>query len=339
MIHYLLLFQFTLLYCITIVLGLVVYGSDFDTAAGKLYLVPFLAVPVLHRYMNVFANRLASPALAMLILLTGAILALWVYRPLHFDYWDEHSVNQAILLALLGLFSYLGAVVASVRLRHWQGNHRRAATVSWLVLGLLWMFAVAYPMIPLLAIAMIMAVAMLWSAPITQTLPVKQRSMVLAAGTMKYLAFLVVLDLGLMVWDYQVDTRWAWHISGAFIAAALGCWLAFTGNRRFLWPVVAIVCVNFIAAILWPWFVIHPLHSMLIGLCLGWIAGYLLRGDTQVDPVALLSLALPLFLGLTVGYLFYANLAYAAWRAIFLVPLVILVAALLLRPSASSTSE
>ena len=78
---------------------------------------------------------------------------------------------------------------------------------------------------------------------------------------------------------------------------------------------------------------------MLIGLCLGWIAGYLLRGDTQVDPVALLSLALPLFLGLTVGYLFYANLAYAAWRAIFLVPLVILVAALLLRPSASSTSE
>ena len=338
MIHYLLLFQFTLLYCVTTVLGLVVYGSDFDATAGKLYLIPLIAVPVLHRYLKGNARRLAAPKAATPILLAGAVLALLAYRPLHFGYWDEHSVSQAILLALLGLFSYLGAVVASVRLRHWQGNHQRAATASWLVLGLFWMFAVAYPMIPLLAIAMIMAVAVLWSVPFTQTLPLKQRPVVFAAGAVKYLMFLVVLDLGLTVWDYQVDSRWAWHISGAFLTAALGCWLAFTGKRRFFWPVVAIVCINFVAAILWPWYVVHPLHSALIGISLGWIAGYLLRGDTQLNPVTLLALALPLFLGLIVGYLFYANLAYAAWRAILLIPLAIVVAMSLRRPSTPSTS-
>lgn len=330
MIHYLLLFQFTLLYWLIIVVGLIVYGSDFASAAGKLYLLPLLGLPLLHRFIHRFARGLASPWPAALILLCGAVLALLAYQPLHFGYWDEHSNRQALLLALLGVFSYLASVVASVRLRHWQGNHQRAVAMTWLLLGLVWMFAVAYPMVALLAMAMILAVASVWSVPVAQALPVTTHAMPMPAGVLKYLMFLLVLDLGLVIWDYQVDSRWAWYLGGAFITAAVGSWLALVMRRRLFWPVVALACINFIAAIMWPAFVIHPLHSVLIGLCLGWVVGYVLQSDEGPNPEVMFALSVPLFLGLITGYLFYANLAYVTWRTLLLVPLV----ALLLRKPA-----
>jgi hypothetical protein len=86
---------------------------------------------------------------------------------------------------------------------------------------------------------------------------------------------------------------------------------------------MALVCINFVAAILWPPLVIHPIHSAVVGLCLGWTCGYLLQGDHKPNPVVMLALAGPWFLGMLVGYLFYANLAYAPWRAILLLPLLV----------------
>lgn len=323
MIHYLLLFQFTLLYCVITVLGLVVYGSDFDTLAGKFYLIPLIAVPLIHRYVDGISRRVYTPALASAILIAGAALALWAYRPLHFAYWDEHNVTQAALLSVLGLLSYLGAALAGNRLRYWPGNHKRAATAAWLVLGLVWMLAAAYPMVPLLAIAIILAVAALWPVPVaaTATLPIKRSPTILHAGAAKYLLFVLVLDLSLAIWDYQVDNRWGWHLGAAYTSAALGCWLAFSRQRQLFWPLLTVVCANFLLAILWPGMVVHMLHSALAGIGLGWMSGYLLRGDAKPDPLAMPALALPVFLGLVVGYLFYANLAFAPWRAVFLLPL------------------
>lgn len=323
MIHYLLLYQFTLLYCFTVVMGLVVYGSDFDSTAGRLYLLPLVVVPLLHRYLDTFARRLTAPPLTLAILLAGTVLALWAYRPLHFSYWDEHDLQQAVLLALLGPFSYLAGVVASARLQHWQGNHQRAAAAAWLILALVWIVAVAYPMVPLLAMAMIMAVATLWDVPAAQMAPLKQAPPVAAAGIAKYLVFLAVLELSLVIWDFQVDSRWGWQLAGAFITAALGCWLAFRHQYHLFWLVMTLVCLSFIATIVWPPLVIQPLHSAVVGLCLGWTCGYLLQGGHNPKPVVMLALAGPWFLGMIIGYLFYANLAYAPWRAVLLVPLLV----------------
>ena len=52
-----------------------------------------------------------------------------------------------------------------------------------------------------------------------------------------------------------------------------------------------------------------------------------LHGKVEPNPMAMLALALPVFMGLIVGNLFYANLTYVTWRALLLVPLL----ALLLR--------
>ena len=113
MIHYLLLFQFTLIYWVMIVLGLIVYGSDFASVTGKLYLLPMLFVPLIHRFYTRFASRVSAPVPATVILLSGALLAWLAYQPLHFDYWDEHNTRQAALLSALGVFSYLASVIAS----------------------------------------------------------------------------------------------------------------------------------------------------------------------------------------------------------------------------------
>jgi len=321
MIQYLLLFQFALLYWVTIVLGLIVYGSDFNSLSGKLYLLPMFVIPLMHRFYNRFAFRITAPLPTAIILIVGALLALVAYQSLHFAFWDEHNAQQAWLLSLLGLFSYLASVIASVRLRQWRGNHARAVSITWLVLGLVWMLAVAFPMIPLLAIAIIMLLGVAWYLPVQYGVPLINQPLPNKPGVLKYLLFLLVLDLSLIIWDYQVDSRWAWHLTGICITAALGSWLAAYKKQQLFWPVVIISAANFIAAIVWPSFVIHPLHSVVIGIGMGWVIGRILQVDTEARPSEMMGLAFPLFMGLITGYLFYANLTYVAWRTLLLVPL------------------
>jgi len=323
-IHYLLLYQFPFLYCVTIALGLVVYGSDFDEVAGNLYLVPLLLLPLLHWFVVKLLKPLTSVAVTTGVLLAGAVVALLAYRQLHFSYWDEHSLSQAILLACLGLLSYLASVVACIRLSMWRGDHRRASAGAWLVLGLCWMLAFYYPMSSLFVMAVILAVASLWAVAGSVDVEMLRPEKIPATGQVKYLVFLLMLDLSLVVWDYQVNTGWAWHLSNAMITAALGCWLAFKSTSKHLYLMTIIVMINFIATMLWPGLILHHLHSALIGVCLGWSIGYLVNAAGVRKHLPVVSAAMPVFLGLALGYAVYANLAYASWRVVFLLPLLFL---------------
>jgi len=324
-IHYLLLYQFAFLYSMIIVLGLVVYGSDFDEVAGNLYFIPLLLLPLLHGFKDKLLKPLVSTTVANVILFAGAIVALQAYKPLHFAYWDEHSLPQAITLSLLGLLSYLASVVASMRLSRWQGDHQRGSAIAWLVLGLTWLVAFYYPMIPLFVMAIILAVGGIWSVAGVNDLQSLRIEKIPAAGTVKYLVFVLMLDLGLVVWDYQVNTSWAWYLSGAMITAALGSWLALKSVSKYLQLIIIITAVNFVAAVVWPGFIFHHLHSGVAGLCLGWSMGYLMNaGGVRKQFLTVVASALWVFLGMAVGYAVYANLAYAQWRVVFLVPLLIL---------------
>lgn len=325
MIHYLLLYQFPFLYCIIIALGLVVYGSDFDEVSGNLYLIPLFLLPLLHWFIAKLLKSLASVAVANVVLLVGAVVALLAYKQLHFTFWDEHSLSQAIALASLGVLSYLASVVASMRLSVWQGDHQRASAIAWLVLGLSWLGAFYYPMISLFVMALILAVASIWSVTGAIDLQLLRPEKMPATRMVKYLVFLLMLDLSLVVWDYQVNTGWAWYLSGAMITAALGCWLAFKSGIKYLHPTIIIATINFVAAAIWPGFVLHHLHSGLIGLCLGWSMGYLINAAGSRKHLPVVSSALWVFLGMALGYAVYANLAYAQWRIVFLVPLLGLV--------------
>ena len=324
MIHYLLLYQFPFLYCVTIALGLVVYGSDFDEVAGYLYIVPLLVLPLIHGFVAKLLKPLASVAAANVVLLAGALVALLAYQRLHFSYWDEHSFLQAIELSLLGVLSYLSSVVASIRLAAWQGNHRQASASAWLILGLSWMLAYYFPMSSLFVMAVILALAIIWSVAGSLNVESVLYQKTASARPVKYLLFLLMMDLGLVLWDYQVDTGWAWQLSGAMLTATIGCWLAFDSVNKYLRLIMIVTITNFIAAIIWPVFILHHLHSALIGLSLGWSIGYLVNSQGAPKPLVVVSAAMPVFLGLAVGYLVYANLAYAFGRVVFLVPLLVL---------------
>jgi hypothetical protein len=324
MIHYLLLFQFPFIYCVIIVLGLVVYGSDFDEVTGNLYLVALLLLPALHWFVARLLQVLASAAVATLVLIIGALVALLAYKQLHFTFWDEHSLSQAIELSLLGVLSYLASVIASMRLAAWEGNHRLAGGAAWLVLGLWWMLVFYYPMSPLFVLAVILAVSSIWTVTGSVDWESLRYRKFAGARLVKYLLFILMMDLGLVIWDYQVGTGWAWQVSSAMLAAALGCWLAFNAANKHMHLVMIVAITNFIAAILWPLFILHHLHSALIGLSLGWCIGYLIHSQGTPKPLTTVAAALPVFLGLALGYAVYANLAYAYWRIVLLVPLLIL---------------
>ncbi|WP_455208843.1 hypothetical protein [Kaarinaea lacus] len=296
----------------------------FDEMAGYLYIVPLLVLPLIHGFVIKLLKPLASVAAANVVLLAGALVALLAYQRLHFSYWDEHSLLQAIELSLLGVLSYLASVVASIRLAAWQGNHRQASASAWLILGLSWMLAYYYPMIALFVMAVVLALAGIWSVvgsvDVESVLYKKTKS----ARPVKYLLFLLMVDLGLVIWDYQVDTAWAWHLGGAMLTATIGCWLAFESVNKFQRLIMIVIVINFIAAIIWPVFILHHLHSALIGLSLGWSIGYLVNSQGAPKPLVVVSAAMPVFLGLAVGYLVYANLVYAFGRVVFLVPLLVL---------------
>ncbi|WP_455366059.1 hypothetical protein [Kaarinaea lacus] len=336
MIHYLLLYQFPFLYCITIALGLVVYGSDFDEAAGNIYLIPLFLLPLMHWLIAKWFKPVASVALATVVLLVGAVVALLAYKQLHFAFWDEHSLMQAVALSLLGVLSYLASVIASMRLRVWQGDHQRASAVAWLVLGLSWMVAFYYPMSSLFTMAVILAVASVWSVAGPVNLHSLNRVKMPTTRLLKYLLFLLMMDLSLVAWDYQVNTVWAWHLSAAMITAAFGCWLAVKSPKKNLHVVIVIALINFIVAVIWPAFILHFLHSGLVGLCLGWCVGYLVNAEEAKQHLAVVSAALPVFLGMAVGYAIYANLVYAFWRFVFLLPLLLMWFAA--RPKTASSS-
>jgi hypothetical protein len=323
MIHYLLLYQFPFLYCVTIAMGLVVYGSDLDSVVGNLYYIPLLLLPVLHVVVTRLYRPLGSFAAATTVLLAGAVVALAAYQLLHFSYWDEHSLLQAIALALLGILSYLASVIASIRLVAWEGNQRRASAGAWLVLGLSWVPAYYYPMWSLFVMAVILVLASIWHIERRYDVePVLYKKM--TSRPVKYLVFLLMMDMGLVIWDYQVNTGWALHLGGVFVAAAVGCWYAYDAQNRHFRLIMIIATLNFVAAIVWPPFILHFMHSVLIGLPLGWGIGYLIYVQGDIKSLPVVSATMLVFLGFGLGYLGYSNLVHAQWRVLFLLPLLIL---------------
>lgn len=348
MIRMLLWLQFPLLYVPTVVLGLIVYGSDFGELTGKLYLIPLIVVPLLHQFRQYWLTMLTIHWLGVAIYLGAAVCAILVYRQLHFAFWDEHSLSQAVYLSLLGLLSYLASIRAALYAGEVNGGRRIQLSVSLLVIGITWWIAVVYPMINLFLMACVFALGVCWFDTRDRLIePVRSisssslaSSKIVTTSLYRYLAFLTFLELGLIVWDFQIDTAWAYRLAMVFVVAALMCSVMVTAfskqiSTAFIDSVVSylkshvvlfvalLVAVNFIAAIIWPVWVIHLLHAMLAGLALGLLLPHVLFQETSLHCFRNISFALPIVLGMVTGYLFYANLVYAEYRILLLVPVVV----------------
>ena len=137
-------FQFPFVYLLALVMGLVVYGSDFDSITGWLYVIPLIVLTVSHRRLWSRRFNLSSPKWLRVVCAFGALCALFVYAPLHMNYWDEHSVSQAVWMALLGVFSYLISVAAATTISVQKASCRHCAPGALALIGIFWLFAFYY---------------------------------------------------------------------------------------------------------------------------------------------------------------------------------------------------
>ena len=329
MIRFLLLLQFPLLYCVSVVLGLIVYGSDFDEITGQLYLIPLLLIPALHFFKKQFYHFLSNTGVIAIVLVTGLLSALLVYSQLHFAYWDEHNMRQAALLAVLGICSYLASVVAANRILQdatasRQQSQRFNLSMALLVIAGSWLLSAVFPMANIFVIAGIMLTHLMFymgfrGENLSITIETTKVSFVF-----QYLIFLIIMQLGLVIWDYQVDTDWGVSLFVAFVCAALVAGMAEQLKQRLFVPVAVITIFNFIVTVVWPEFVISIVNSALVGACLGWVLSSVLHPSGRLMPHRAVGLTWTVFLGLVFGYLFYANLEFASYRLILLLPPLIL---------------
>jgi len=345
MIHYLLYMQFAFLYSAGTIIGLVVYGSNFEVGSvwstGWLYLFPVIVLPTLHKWINPFITRVLTlkrpPKWPPLLLAAGAIVGVLAYKPMHFYYWDEHSSLQALTVSLLGVFSYLASVYGASCVEQWQGKHSTAGIGALLILGLIWACALMFPMVPLFGVSLIMAIAILWPVKWSEnTRPSNLAENFPVNIFSGYMLFLLMLDLSLIVWDFQIDRQWATYFASVFLMAALSYYILSKrmtyNNRVWIYALVLVAIINMIAGVVWPMWLLQLPHAAIDGLLFGVLCRYFFIPQPTENPAHRMSVAaVAVVWGMVFGYLFYSNLAYVQWRLVFLLPYILLVTFLLKR--------
>ena len=267
MLAYLAYFQFAFLYLLVVAIGLVVYGSDFKGIAGWIYIIPLLVLTVAHHWVWPLRQQLSSAKGIRIVCGTGAVVALLAYSPMHMGYWDEHSLWQAVLMAGLGICSYLLSIIAAAKITPvtttpQTTSYRNSPVWVLALIGLFWLLAKQYPLVVLLCLALVFIISAFWLPPPEQTggvkLPAKSRSDPFA----KYTIFLTAIDLSCVVWDFEIDTRWAWYVAVGFLAAAVGYYVGRGDNKsdQLEQGVYFAAIVNFVAAALWSPYIVWFLH-------------------------------------------------------------------------------
>lgn len=325
MFNWIAVFQLPLLYLPLMAVGLGVWGSDLDEPAGRLFLGTFLALPLLDALVGRLWERVARGVVGTLLPLLGTLLAGAAYRPVHLGFWDERSAGQAALFCALGLVSWGVSRAGVARLREDGAGARPAFAAALVLLGACWLASTLYPLLPTLALGALFALLVVawrsrtgevsgeprWTPPRTTSL--------LAFG-----ALLVGLDLYLVVWDLRFEVAWAWQVGGALAAAGIGVLLGRRLGEAALWLGGA----SFLASVLWrPW-VLEPAHAALVGLALGVLLARTVRRGSREGRGGRFPLGAWSgfwLVGVVLGLSLYQNLAFAGWRAVLLVPPLLLV--------------
>ncbi len=324
------------MYLWVLVTGLVVYGSDFNSITGWLYVTPLIVLAVFHKWVWSRRFSLCSPNTVRIISVIAVLVALLVYTPLHMDYWDEHSVTQALWMALLGVCSYLISVIAATEISSQNSPCRRCASGALALIGVFWLFALYYPMIVLFFLGLLFVVSMVWFNPQQSEQKVTTMDNLQSDIIAKYTLFVLAIDIGCVIWDHQVNTTWAYFIGGVFIAAALGFYIKLADHsERLEQPVYIVAIINFTLAIIWPVYTLWSLHAIVVGLCMGYLlpqaisqSGYNQPSYNQPEfkenPRLSMGWMVWIFLGLVLSNAWYANLQWAFTRLIVILPFVIL---------------
>jgi hypothetical protein len=317
---HLLWLQLPFLYLPMLIIGLAIYGADFEHPSGRIYIWTPFVLAVLHFVLRTWGRVFARREVAAPLLLVCAALIAFAYRPLHMDWWDERSTLQALRILAIGACSVFASHVGALRVQL-EGGPRSTHAAS--AFGVLALFAVAgmlYPLLPLLTLAPLLATG----AATASTLCEDHRSFRPVArfgGWHRFALLLVAIEFSLPLWDFQTDPRWALFFGLGLVGAGVGVFWA----RRSPLSAVALpafaICMVAVSALDSTW-VVCPTRAVVIGAAAGWLCYPLLDAPPKGDRAAQLSWCTPLWIfGLSLGFVLSANRAFLGLRLILWLPL------------------
>lgn len=322
MISHLLWLQLPFLYLPLLVVGLAIYGADFEHPSGRIYLWTPVVLALLHWILRLFGRALARRAVAATLLIACAVVVAIAYRPLHMAWWDERSTAQAVRVLAIGVCSALASQIGAYRVNRSGGPRSSHAAASFAGLALLATAGMLYPMFALLALAPLMATG---AAVDSEESPADSSSgrAMRFGGWQRYALLLFAIEASLPLWDFQTDPRWALFLGLGLLGAALGSGL----SRRYpfaaiMLPVLGTTCV--IAAVIDSDLVVSPTRAVCVGAAVGWLLSPLFDAPTRLDEPARLSWCTPLWmLGFLLGFVLSANRAFMGFRLILWLPLLV----------------
>ncbi|MFV2054853.1 MAG: hypothetical protein ACC707_00235 [Thiohalomonadales bacterium] len=358
MIKTLLAYQFVFLLAPALIISMAVFGSDFKGPTGWVHVVAWSIISILHILRRWWAAKVSAGIMRILLIIAIPIGVL-AYRQIHLDIWDEHNLSQAILISLLAVLAYLGSVFATLADDGSESGHfsdKYQLEMVLIIFSVCWLVALMYPQIAFFAVVLILGLAAIWlswsrrvqarASSIDDKFTILDKTQDTKYWGIRYLVFVLYLDAGLVVWDYKVNLVWAGHLAVVLLAAALGVLFSrflsgrqLADHKRQLFWVYMLVGINMAVAMSIPTYVISTVHTFLLGLGLGVVIAHL-SASKQGQPALLHITALWPFvvLGLVVGYAFYAQLSLAAWRILFVIPLLIIAVKIILKTRAAVQS-
>lgn len=322
MISHLLWLQLPFLYLPLLVVGLAIYGADFEHPSGRIYLWTPVVLAVLHFVLRHFGRALARRDIAATLLIACAVAVAIAYRPLHMHWWDERSTSQAVRVLVIGVCSVLASQVGARRVNLAGGPRSGPAAGAFAALALLATAGMLYPLFALFALAPLMATGAAVDAQQVDGL----RTSAPAArfrGWRRYAVLLFALELSLPLFDFQTDPRWALFFGLGLLGTALG--VVLSGRRPFiaiLLPVFAAASVA--ASALDSELIVSPSRAVLVGSAVGWLLHPLFEAPARDGEPARLSWCTPLWmLGLLLGFVLSANRAFLELRLLLWIPLLV----------------
>ncbi|MCA8981971.1 MAG: hypothetical protein H6831_08895 [Planctomycetes bacterium] len=322
MIAHLLWLQLPFVYLPLLVVGLAIYGADFEHPSGRIYLWTPLVLAVLHSLLRHFGRVLAKREVSAAVLILGAAVVAYAYRPLHMSWWDERSTSQAAHILAIGVCSVFASQLGARRVTRAGGPDATHAACAFAVLALIATGGMLYPMIALLALAPLMAAgaAVDDEAP---DAPRAERPATRFGGWRRYAVLLAGIELSLPLWDFQTDPRWALFLGLGLLGVAAGVVLA---ARRPLFAVLlpAFATVWTVAAAFDSAQTVCPMHALLVGAGTGWLLRPLFEARAVKDEPASLAWCTPVWIvGILLGYVLAANRSIMGLRLLFWLPLLI----------------
>ena len=309
-------FQFVFLYVPILFIGMAVYGTDIKSTSGYIYIVTLIIISLILLLLKKQKYPVFILRQHKIISIFGGLLALILYKDLHFKFWDEHSIYQASLIFGIGICACLSSINASLLMKENKLNIQMTIQII-LLFSINGLLSIYYPMISFFFIALILLIWPLFT-PYTK----HKHKYQFSTDTIfsRYLIFMIFFDLPLIIWDFKVNSLWGNYMAISLLGCALG--FIMPRNKKFMQIIMTLFLSNFLYCAFQAEYILNPIHSLITGLALSTYLNY--RINQNNNSLAILpAIAAPAIVGFILSILFYSNLDVAVWRGLFTLPILI----------------